>query len=97
MVCKNIVKPFLDFPASLVVEILSPSTAMKDRNNKFYIYQSFKIPYYLIVEVDKNLVEIYHLKQSGKYELGVTGPSSAYQFALEEDCSVEVILNNIWQ
>lgn len=38
VVCKDISKPFLDFPATIVVEILSPSTAMKDSNNKFYIY-----------------------------------------------------------
>lgn len=97
VVGKDISKPFLDFPASLVVEILSPSTAVKDRNNKFYIYQSFKIPYYIIVDVDKDLVEIYHLKESREYELEVTDPSSAYRFALDEDCSVEVMLNNIWQ
>jgi Uma2 family endonuclease len=30
VVCKEINKPFLDFPAALVVEVLSPSTALKD-------------------------------------------------------------------
>ena len=38
VVCKEINKPFLDFAATIVVEILSPSTVIKDRNNKFYIY-----------------------------------------------------------
>ena len=37
----------------LVVEVLSPSTAMKDRNNKFIIYEAQKIPYYLIVDLRK--------------------------------------------
>ena len=67
--CKDITKPFLDFPAALVIEILSPSTAMKDRNNKFYIYQSQKIPYYIINDVDKIEIEIYQLKEDGKYKL----------------------------
>ncbi len=67
VVCKDISKPFLDFPATIVVEILSPSTAMKDRNNKFYIYQSQKISYYLIIDADKNEIEIYHLKDDGNY------------------------------
>ncbi len=97
VVCKEINKPYLDFPAALVVEVLSPATAMKDRNNKFYIYQSYNIPYYLIIDVDKNLVEVYHLKESGRYELEITDPSTSYRFLFDEECSVEVMLNNIWQ
>ncbi|MDN3659305.1 Uma2 family endonuclease [Ferruginibacter paludis] len=42
VICKEVNKPFLDFAATIVVEILSPPTVMKDRNNKFYIYQSQK-------------------------------------------------------
>jgi Uma2 family endonuclease len=49
IVCQPINKSYLDFAPSLVVEILSPSTAMKDRNNKFNIYQQQEIPFYLIV------------------------------------------------
>lgn len=96
VVCKEIIKPFLDFPAALVVEVLSPSTAMKDRNNKFYIYQSQKIPYYIIIDADKNETEIYHLKENGKYALEKFTPSLPYTFHLDTDCSVEVILHNIW-
>ncbi|MBC7867960.1 MAG: Uma2 family endonuclease [Gloeobacteraceae cyanobacterium ES-bin-316] len=97
VVCKEITKAFLDFPAAVVVEILSPSTAMKDRNNKFYIYQSQKIPYYLIIDVDKDLIEIYHLKDDGKYKLETSDPSLPYHFQLDAECSVEVLLHNIWQ
>jgi len=97
VVCNDINKPFLDFPAALVVEILSPSTAMKDRNNKFFIYQSQKIPYYLIIDVDKNEVEVYHLKEDGKYQLENFLPTDNYIFNLDDACSIDVILNNIWE
>lgn len=97
MVCKEITKPFLDFAPALVVEVLSTSTAMKYRNNKFYIYQSYKIPYYLIIDADKNLVEVYHLKESGRYELEITAPLPTYQFHLDADGSVDFMLHNIWQ
>ncbi|MCW3090070.1 MAG: hypothetical protein JWP81_1139 [Ferruginibacter sp.] len=96
VVCKEIIQPFLDFPAALVVEILSPSTAMKDRNNKFYIYQSQKIPYYLIIDVDKNEVEIYHLKEDEKYLLENVSTADPYTFNLDKDCAIDVVLNNIW-
>ena len=44
IVCEPIYKKYLDFPPSLVVEILSPSTALKDRHTKFEIYQLQNIP-----------------------------------------------------
>ncbi len=58
VVCHEITKPYLDFAAAIVVEILSPSTAMKDRNNKFYIYHSQKIPYYIIIDVEKTKLRL---------------------------------------
>lgn len=58
---------FLTAPPVLVVEILSPSTAMKYRNSKFYIYQLQKIPYYILIEPDKNELEIYRLNEEGWY------------------------------
>ena len=97
VVCKEITKPFLDFPAALVVEILSPSTAMKDRNNKFYLYQAQKIPYYIIIDVDKNEIEIYHLKEDGKYQPEPFSPAQQYKFMFDENCTAEVLLNNIWE
>jgi len=97
VVCQEINKPFLDFPASLIVEVLSQSTAMKDRNNKLYIYQAQKIPYYLIVDADKNEVEIYHLDENGKYQLQKYSPDQIYTFAFDAGCTVEVVLNNIWE
>lgn len=97
VVCGDIAKPYLDFPAAVVVEVLSPSTAMKDRNNKFYIYQSQKIPYYIIVDIDKNEIEIYHLKENDKYELEKISPAQPYTFILESGCTAEVLLNNIWE
>ena len=42
---------------------------MKDRNSKFYIYQSQRIPYYLIIDAAENEIEIYYLKDDGKYKL----------------------------
>jgi Uma2 family endonuclease len=95
--CKEITKAFLDFPAALVVEILSPSTAMKDRNNKFTIYQFQKIPYYIIIDVEKNEIEIYHLKGDGRYQLEKTATDLPYTFHLDNNCSVDVLLKNIWE
>lgn len=96
VVCGEITKPYLDFSPALVVEILSPSTAMKDRNNKFYLYQSFKIKYYIIIDTEKNTSEIYHLKEDGKYALE-TIINNSYSFSLDENCSIAVDFTKIWE
>jgi Uma2 family endonuclease len=97
IVCKPINKAFLDFPPALVVEILSPSTAMKDRNNKFTIYQQQQIPYYLIVDTDKEIIEVYSLNEEGIYTLQLSSPDGSYNFHLTEHCKSDVDLSNVWK
>ncbi|MEO7120165.1 MAG: Uma2 family endonuclease [Ginsengibacter sp.] len=96
IVCKPITKKFLDFPAKLVVEILSPATALKDRHTKFSIYEKFGMKYYMIVDEEKEVVEIYLLKGS-KYIRQKITPKKPFIFSLEEDCKIEVLLENIWE
>lgn len=69
IVCKPILKQYLDFPPALVVEILSPSTEMKDRNTKFQLYETFGIRYYVIINSETETIEIFRLNESKKYQL----------------------------
>lgn len=86
---------FLTAPPALVIEILSPSTAMKDRNSKFHIYQSQKIPYYILIEPDKNELEIYGLNEEGRYIL-VNAAAQTFTFQLCEGCTLPVDFSAIW-
>ena len=96
IVCKPITKRFLDFPASLVVEILSPGTALKDRHTKFSLYEKFGIKYYMIVDEEENEVEIYGLENS-KYILQKNSQNIPFTFLLSGNCKIEVLLKNIWK
>jgi Uma2 family endonuclease len=96
IVCKPIHKKFLDFPPSLVVEILSETTALKDRIAKFSIYENFGIKYYLIVDPETESVEIYLLKDS-KYILQKFSQETPFTFSMNDDCKIQVILKNIWE
>ena len=51
----------------LIVEILSKSTARKDRNEKFFKYEKYGVKEYWIVDPFSKSVEVYHLKD-GKFE-----------------------------
>lgn len=78
-------KKFLDFPPSLIVEILSPATALRDRHTKYELYQRQDVKYYLIVNVDKKTIEVFIL-QNGKYVLQKI--QDAYTFHLNDASSV---------
>ncbi len=68
IVCKPITKNFLDFPATLVAEILSPATAFKDRHVKSSLYEQMGIKYFLIIDIDKKSIEINTLTNN-QYQL----------------------------
>lgn len=96
IVCDKITKKYLDFPPALVVEILSPSTALRDRHIKFDIYETQGIKYYLIVDIDKETFELYELK-GGKYVLLNHDFHQAFNFSFDANgCGAAVTLNNIW-
>jgi Uma2 family endonuclease len=96
IVCKPILKPFLDFAPTLVVEILSPATALKDRHTKFALYEKMGIKYFLIIDAALQVIEIYTLINN-QYEKTAFEPSNEFTFQLDDDCNIGVILNNIWE
>jgi len=94
VVCGEVKKPYIDFPPVMVAEILSPSTALKDRNTKFDIYESEGVKYYLILDVQLKEMQVYELTD-GKYELVSVNPSS-FDFTFHDDCSISVSLGEVW-
>jgi Uma2 family endonuclease len=94
IVCKPITKKFLDFPPGLVVEILSESTSLKDRNVKYPKYEEEGIPYYLMVDADTKTVEVYSLT-GGRYQRQPLDQSKPHEFTLG-DCCFELVFDQIW-
>ena len=50
-----------------IIEILSPSTAVKDLNNKYQLYQARGVKEYWIIDPSNNYLTVYLLDISGKY------------------------------
>ena len=94
IVCGKIDKPYLDFPPVLVVEILSPSTMLRDRNTKYQIYEQQEVKYYLIVDADKKAIEIFEWKD-GKYHLQPF--EDTFEFLLNDACTITPDLKNVWE
>jgi Uma2 family endonuclease len=91
----NSFEQFLNFVPSIIVEILSPSTAKKDTTLKYEIYESQGVKYYIIVNPIKKIVEIFQLSENSKYEKVKETADEAFDFELEE-CNFSLDFKEIW-
>ena len=58
---------------TVLIEVLSPSTASHDRGTKWYHYQHIEsLQDYLLIAQDSPRVEHYHRQQNGKWEYAAT-------------------------
>lgn len=96
VVCKPITKSYLDFAPSLVAEILSPATALKDKHTKFQLYQQQQIKYYLIISPETEEAEIYVNSANG-YNLSEKGHDFKFNFSFENNCFALIDFNEIWE
>ena len=55
----------------MVVEVLSPSTAKKDWNEKFFLYEAHGVREYWIVHPKDKAINVFLLQDNGKYDAGV--------------------------
>ena len=72
---------YLDGPADLVVEVLSPSTAGVDRGEKFREYAAGGVPEYWIVDPQRQVAEFYRLAVDSRYQRVSAGGDGRYACA----------------
>ncbi|AGT32302.1 Uma2 family endonuclease [Geobacillus genomosp. 3] len=86
-----------DGPPDLVVEVLSPSTALKDRNEKYMLYEQFDVKEYWIVDPLHRTVEVYGRGEKGYEKRSVFGEGDVLVSFLFADLTVSLagIFQNI--
>ena len=77
-----------DGPPNLVVEVLSPSTALRDRNEKYMLYEQFGVKEYWIVDPLHRTVEVYGCGEKGYERRNVFGECDALVSFLFAELSV---------
>lgn len=95
VVCSEIQTDFIEVTPSLIFEILSPSTSLKDKEIKYYIYQREKVKFYVIVDIDKQQAKIFRLNGE-EYELLSEPGSESFEFDLGE-CKIDFDFSIIWK
>ncbi|HEY7126827.1 MAG TPA: Uma2 family endonuclease [Ktedonobacterales bacterium] len=70
---------YLDGPADLVVEVVSPESAGRDRGDKFYEYRQAGIPEYWLIDPTLEQAEFYQLDKAKRYQLIAADADGIYR------------------
>ncbi len=75
----------------LVIEILSPSTAVKDLREKFFLYEKVGVKEYWIVDPANETLTVYILDKKGKYPRGkVYAGKDKFQVGIFKDLEINM-------
>ena len=69
---------YLDGPADLLVEIVSPESVARDRGEKFVEYEAAGVSEYWLIDPDRRQAEFYQLDPDGHYQLALGGATGTY-------------------
>jgi len=70
---------YLDGPADMVVEIVSPESVRRDRVEKYYEYQVDGVEEYWLIDPRRERAEFYRLGEEGRYEEVFAGREGVYR------------------
>ncbi len=84
----------IEGPPDLVVEVLSPSTASRDRGIKLRRYARAGVPHYWIVAPETRSLEAHRLGEQGYHVTGVYGPGSVFRPELFP--GLEIPIDELW-
>lgn len=73
---------FVDGPADLVVEIISPDSRARDRGEKFYEYEQGGVREYWLLDPLRQQAEFYRLGDDGVYRLVQIGADGVFRSAV---------------
>lgn len=91
----RITKQYLDGPADLAVEIISPESTTRDRRAKFYEYETAGVREYWLIDPEREHAEFYQLDAQGHYILATGGHSGQYTSLMIPGLSID--LTWLWQ
>lgn len=95
VICKDVKGNFITEAPIMIFEIISPSTAVKDRFTKYNIYESQKVKYYIIVDLDIKSADVFELRND-RYEKIIEANNDAVKFDLDTDCKIDFNFSEIW-
>jgi len=86
---------YLDGPADLAIEIISPDSRARDRGDKFYEYEQAGIREYWLLDPLRRQAEFYRLGADGIYLAGPIGDDGIFRSTVIEGLWLKV--EWLWQ
>lgn len=96
IICPKASGQYLTHAPQLIVEILSPSTAHKDRTVKFELYEREGVHWYIIVNPTDNVAHVFELIE-GKYRKQLDATIETVSFKINENCEVDIDFKELWE
>lgn len=85
---------YIDGPADLAVEVVSPESGPRDRGEKFYEYEAAGVPEYWLVDPEREELHLYRL-QDDRYRTAFEGREGRVESTVAEDFWIEA--GWLWQ
>ncbi len=94
VICYEPEGKFLTKPPAIIFEILSPATAVKDKEIKYLLYQSQGVRYYIIVDIDIKAVDVFLLERKN-YKKMITAKDESVELEAN-GCKFDFDFSSIW-
>lgn len=95
VVCNKPEGKFVTKAPAIVFEILSPSSFAKDKEVKYYLYQSQRVKYYIIVDIEEQAADVFVLEKD-RYKKLISAENET--ISLEADgCKFDFDFSTIWE
>jgi Uma2 family endonuclease len=91
----RITAQYLDGPADLAVEVISPESISRDRGEKFYEYEMAGVREYWLIDPQRQQAEFYQLDEQGRYKLVLGGDAGEYVSLVIPGLTIDV--GWLWQ
>lgn len=91
VVNKKVETDYLQFSPVLIIEIVTPYSHVTDTQVKFEIYRQQGVKYYLIVDYEKLIVQVFELIDN-VYQIGEKN-----LFKVNDDCEINFDFNQFWK
>jgi len=93
---KKITEANIQGAPDLVVEVISPSTSLKDKREKKACYEKYGVKEYIIIDPVENYVERFYLEEDGTYSKGdIFGPKEVLPLTSLKE--IEVALSEVFE
>ena len=95
--CEDTNNQYFSKTPPLVVEVLSKATALKDVTTKFKLYEKQGVEFYIIIEPESEVFDVYKLEDSKYKHIKKGVKIDSFEFNLSNGCSTKIDFSKVFK